>query len=221
MRVRTSKVSGVLVAALSMAAACGGESSKGSSEACGDPACCAPVEFEPTRSRAYLVGDHLELYLATRGKAYAPDQSASVWADEGQVDVEVSAPGIEATICDGRTESSAAGLNGQHCSAPRTSDIACGQELTFELAFRSTHRPPDSDESLCAAATFTTRAVWKIVVACAACVPGSPAAGTCDHPPSLECAAGTANPFCSPLGPGCRCRFDVFTGERKWQCPPC
>jgi hypothetical protein len=169
------------------------------------------------------VGDHLELYLATRGEVYAADQFPFVWADEGQVDVEASALGTASTICDGRTESSAAGVNGHHCSVPLTSDIACGQELTFELGFRSTRRAPESAESLCAAAPFSTRVVWKATVACPVCAPDFSPVGSCDHPPSQRCSyeAG-GGPFCSPqISLPCRCAFNGVTGERQWSCAQC
>jgi hypothetical protein len=204
--------------------ACGETSSDSGAESCDDPVCCAPVDFAPERSRAYLVDGQLAMYLATTGEVYAPGQPFYAWSNTGQVEAEASSTVTETVLCDARTESARNGLNGQHCEVRTTEDVACGQEVVFELRFRSTHRDPDTDRSLCSAAPFTTRVTWTATVTCAEC-PSDPRHGVaCDHPPSLSCSYTVVNDsFCGPAVTSlpCHCRSLSDTGERSWSCGVC
>jgi hypothetical protein len=202
---------------------CGQTSSVADVESCDDPVCCAPVDFDPERSRAYLLGGQLALYLATTGEVYAPGQPFYAWSNTGQVEAEVSSALTKTALCDARTQSARNGLNGQHCAVSTTQGLSCGQEVTFDLGFRSTHRDPDTDQSICSAAPFTTRVTWTAAVTCAECPSSFGPREACDQPPSLSCSHRVVNdPFCGTISSlPCNCSSVSETGERLWSCAVC
>jgi hypothetical protein len=207
---------------LALLAACGQTKSSGDTAICDDPVCCAPVEFDAARSRAYLGDGQLELFLATRGENFAPD-GPPLRYNIGQFDAEVSSSVTETSVCDAVTSTTAAGLNGQYCDVSTTSELSCGQEVSFEIWLRSTLRD-EANQSVCRDAPFSVRVSWTAVLACPGC-PAAPFRGdACDHPRSMSCGHRVVDdPFCGPsiTSLPCTCNRLSETGERTWMCAVC
>jgi hypothetical protein len=208
-----------VLSGLRMVVACGDYQSSPERESftrsCDDPVCCAAVELDAARSRAYLVGEVLELYIATRGKPDA-DTPPDPRVDGDQFEAVVRTE-TETTACLGYTDTSLSGLNGQHCQVRPTSEVSCGQELTLELRLRTDVYNPDTGRRRCGAVPFT-KVPWTVTVTCPECPREMLPDEACDHPSSLDCIYPTDMPACSSLACICGLRPN---GERLWGCGSC
>jgi hypothetical protein len=219
--IRVSTFRGVAVlGGLRLVLACGEDESSPESESfirsCDDPVCCAQVELDVARSRAYLVDGQLELYLATRGKPDPPEAPPDLWEDSDQFEAVVRTD-TETTACLSHTDTSLSGLNGQHCRVLPASDVSCGQKITLELRLRTAVYDPGTGRTRCGAVPFT-KVPWTVTVTCPECPPEMMPDETCDHPISLECMYSTDVPSCSGLACICGLRSD---GARLWGCGSC
>jgi hypothetical protein len=219
--IKVSTLRGVAVlGGLRLMVACGDDESSPASErftrTCDDPVCCAQVQLDTARSRAYLVDGLLELYIATRGKPDPPDAPPELWEDSDQFEAVVRTA-TETTACLSHTDTSLPGLNGQHCRVLPASELSCGQEITLELRLRTAVYDAGTGRTRCGAVPFTS-VPWTVTVTCPQCPPARLPDEGCDHPLSLECTYSTDIAACSEVGCVCGLRSD---GARLWACGSC
>ena len=197
----------------------GGSSTVGTGETstsldCAVPGCCAPLQFEPSRSRAYWVDGQLMLYLVVTA---ADGSKAPV-----KFDAQVSVSGVTRT-CLQSNSVSGGGFADVECPAMPVTDLACGGALSIQVRLHGAKDDSVTFKPLCDQVEFGPSATWNTTVTCPSCPTGYISWGAaCDHPSISKCGNPTGgDTHCGAFTSlPCTCR-SLSTGERVWNCAVC